>query len=165
MLVLYTILLFIFAIQSAFCGSLNDEYSVGTNLNKYLYSSKMDADDNGKTDNENRPRWYAPRMGKRSYLEDIPPEIMEIFEKIENSPELQKLLLEKYQFEEVPIDVSFLTKTIKQRSLPSRPFTPRYGRDSSETQNLNSRPYPPRFGKRTNSDLPPYLPRLGRSAN
>jgi hypothetical protein len=65
MLVLSAILLFVVAIQSALGGGLNDEFTVGTSLNKYLYSPKVEGDDSGKSEVENRPRWYAPRMGKR----------------------------------------------------------------------------------------------------
>jgi hypothetical protein len=119
------------------------EYSVGTSLNKYLYAPKLEGED----------------VGRKRFIEGVTPEIMEVFEEIEKSPQLQRLLMEKFQQEEYPMDLALITKTIQQRSLPSRPFTPRFGRDSPDSQNLNSRPYPPRFGKRNNNNLPPYLPR------
>jgi hypothetical protein len=86
--------------------------------------------------------------------EELPKEILEIYEIIDNSPELQKLLIEKFEFE----DEYGIMPKLQQRS---RPYTPRFGKRDSESVNLNSRPpFPPRFGKR-NSNLPPYLPRLG----
>lgn len=87
--------------------------------------------------------------------EILPPEILEIFEKIEKSPELQKLIVDKFQFDNFENLLSVFPK-IQERS---RPFTPRFGRDAADV-NLNSRPFPPRFG-RSSENLPPYLPRLG----
>lgn len=129
-------------------------------MNKYL---KLADDENLKRNEDAKsqpqlPLWFGPRFGKRSqqYPDDIlPPEILEIFDKIEKSPELQKLIAERFQIDDLENLLNVFPK-IQERS---RPFTPRYGRDASET--LNSRPYPPRFG-RSMSELPPYLPRLGK---
>lgn len=79
---------------------------------------------------------------------------MEILEKIEKSPELQKLIIDRYQIDNIENLLSIFPK-VQERS---RPFTPRFGRD---IENLNSRPYPPRFGRSSLGELPPYSPRLG----
>lgn len=104
------------------------------------------------------PIWFL-RVGKRAFQypdEILPPEIVEMLEKIEKSPELQKIILERFQEDNLENFLSTFPK-IQERS---RPFTPRYGRDAADV-NLNSRPYPPRFGRSSMNELPPYLPRLG----
>lgn len=119
---------------------------------------KLADEENSKRSEEQKlPLWFGPRFGKRNQFPDemMPPEILEIFEKIEKSPELQKLISERFELDGLENLLSVYPK-IQERS---RPFTPRYGREASDT-NLNSRPYPPRFG-RSMSELPPYLPRLG----
>lgn len=105
------------------------------------------------------PLWFGPRFGKRSQFSDeiLSPEIIEIFEKIEKSPELQKLIFQRFQLDDLEDLESLLKNFFPSVQERSRPFTPRYGRDASD---LNSRPYPPRFGRSMN-ELPPYLPRLG----
>lgn len=93
-------------------------------------------------------------------MDELPVEFKEFLDKVDQTPELQKLMFERL-VEESPYDGYYIPK-FQQRS--QKVFAPRYGRDSPDiTQNLNSRPYPPRFGRQSNN-LPPYLPRLGRSA-
>ncbi|XP_070502768.1 PBAN-type neuropeptides-like [Chironomus tepperi] len=163
MLAVFTgFLVFYVIFQGALCGNVNDEYSVGTNVNKYLYQSKPDGMDEPKRSGRPTEFWFGPRIGKRSqqFIDDLPTEFLELIDKIDKSPDLQKIILEKFLADDSSFDGPYIPK-FQQRS---KVFAPRYGRDSPDvSQNLNSRPYPPRFGRQSN--LPPYLPRLGRSAD
>lgn len=100
---------------------LPKEFSVGTNLNKYL--DQDGEEDLAKRDGEKRTTalWFGPRLGKRLKTEtsqfhmvelkfssfrnqatadeNLPIEILEILEKIQKSPELQNILAEKLQVE------------------------------------------------------------------
>lgn len=58
---------------------------------------------------------------RSQWIDDIPPEIYEILEKIQKSPELQRIIVENYQLDDSPYDAYY--KNIQTRS---KVFSPRY---------------------------------------
>ncbi|CRK92405.1 CLUMA_CG005970, isoform A [Clunio marinus] len=97
------VILVAFIVENVHSVHLNEEFSVGTSLNKYLWSPKDSADDDSTTKGQKRtaPVWFL-RTGKRSQTaegDNLPPEILEILEKVQKSPELQNILLEKLNLE------------------------------------------------------------------
>jgi len=128
----------------------------------------MGSEDVAKRDGSKQPQvlWFGQRLGKRS--QDINSEAIsenqleEFLENVKNFPELQKILAERFQLEGLLPYVLMFPSTLKQQN-SHLPLTPRLGRDAPDSSQLHSRPFPPRYGRQFGG-LPPYLPRLGRSA-